>query len=87
LQGGDRTLGELDPASAESYYQQRRSDLGAAIARETALLARLPAQITGSWFENHIIPLDRSIPDDPVVVNLVRGYLARGLAEKRRPHL
>ena len=87
LHGDDRTLGELDPASAEAYYQQRRQDLGAAIARETALLARLPAEITGSWFENRIIPLDRSIPDDPAVAALVRGYLARGLAEKRRPHL
>jgi 2',3'-cyclic-nucleotide 2'-phosphodiesterase (5'-nucleotidase family) len=87
LHDDDRTLGELDPASAEAYYQQRRLDLGAAIARETALLARLPAELTGSWFENHIIPLDRSIPDDPGVADLVRGYLARGLAEKRRPHL
>lgn len=87
LHDDDHTLGELDPASAESYYQQRRRDLGAAIAREAALLARLPGQITGSWFENHIIPLDRSIPDNPGVADLVRGYLARGLAEKRRRHL
>jgi 2',3'-cyclic-nucleotide 2'-phosphodiesterase (5'-nucleotidase family) len=87
LHDDDHTLGELDPASAVAYYQQRRRDLGAAITRETALLARLPAEITGSWFENHIIPLDRSIPDDPGVATLVRGYLAKGLAEKRRPHL
>ncbi len=87
LHDDDHSLGELDPATAEAYYQQRRRDLGAAIARETALLARLPAQITGSWFENRIIPLDRSIPDDPGVANLVRGYLAKGLAEKRRRHL
>ena len=87
LHDDDRTLGELDPASAEAYYQQRRRDLGAAIARETALLAGLPAELAGSWFENRIIPLDRSIPDDPSVANLVQGYLARGLAEKRRPHL
>jgi 2',3'-cyclic-nucleotide 2'-phosphodiesterase (5'-nucleotidase family) len=80
-------LGQFDPASLEAYYQQRRRDLEAAIARETALLARLPAEITGSWFENRIIPLDRSVPDDPAVATLVRGYLARGLAEKRRPHL
>ncbi|HSY41170.1 MAG TPA: hypothetical protein VLA79_16640, partial [Polyangia bacterium] len=71
----------------EAYYQQRRRDLGAAIAREAALLARLPAEISGSWFENRIIPLDRNIPDDPGVAALIRGYLARGLAEKRRPHL
>ena len=87
LHDDDHTLGELDPATAEAYYQQRRRELGAAIARETALLARLPAEITGSWFENHIIPLDRNIPDDPGVATLIRGYLARGLAEKRRPHL
>ena len=87
LHDDDHTLGELDPATAEAYYQQRRRDLGAAIARETALLARLPAELTGSWFENRIIPLDRNIPDDPGVAALVRGYLARGLAEKRRPHL
>jgi 2',3'-cyclic-nucleotide 2'-phosphodiesterase (5'-nucleotidase family) len=87
LHDDDHTLGELDPATAEAYYQQRRRDLGAAIARETALLARLPAEITGSWFENRIIPLDRNIPDDPGVATLVRGYLAKGLAEKRRPHL
>jgi len=87
LHDDDHTLGELDPATAEAYYQQRRRELGAAIARETALFAQLPAEITGSWFENHIIPLDRNIPDDPGVATLVRGYLARGLAEKRRPHL
>ncbi len=87
LHDDDHTLGELDPATAEAYYQQRRRDLEAAIARETALLARLPAEITGSWFENRIIPLDRNIPDDPGVATLVRGYLAKGLAEKRRPHL
>ena len=87
LHDDDHTLGELDPATAEAYYQQRRRELGTAIARETALLARLPAELTGSWFENRIIPLDRNLPDDPGVATLVRGYLARGLAEKRRPHL
>jgi 2',3'-cyclic-nucleotide 2'-phosphodiesterase (5'-nucleotidase family) len=87
LRDDDHTLGELDPASAESYYQQRRQELRGAIARETAVLARLPAEITGSWFENRIIPLDRNVPDDPAVATLVRRYLARGLAEKRRPHL
>ncbi len=87
LHDDDRTLGELDPASAEAYYQQRRRELRVAIARETALLARLPAQLTGSWFDNRIIPLDGQVPDDPAVAKLVRGYLARGLAEKRRPHL
>ena len=43
--------------------------------------------ITGSWFENRIIPLDRSIPDDPRIGRLVHDDLARGLADKRRPHL
>jgi 2',3'-cyclic-nucleotide 2'-phosphodiesterase (5'-nucleotidase family) len=87
LAGYDRSLDGLDPASLEDYYRQRRQQLEAAIARETAALATLPRVITGSWFENRIIPLDRGIPDDPQVGRLVGDYLARGLADKRRPHL
>jgi len=43
--------------------------------------------LTGSWFENRVIPLDRSIPDDPVVGQMVRDYQVEGLADRRRPHL
>jgi 2',3'-cyclic-nucleotide 2'-phosphodiesterase (5'-nucleotidase family) len=68
----DRSLGGMDPAALESYYQQRRTQLEAAIARETGVLARLPRAITGSWFENRIIPLDATIPDDPATEELVR---------------
>ncbi|HVT07798.1 MAG TPA: hypothetical protein VHO67_10080, partial [Polyangia bacterium] len=68
----DRSLGAMDPAALEAYYQQRRAQLQAAIARESAALARLPRAITGSWFENRIIPLDAAIPDDPRVSGLVR---------------
>jgi 2',3'-cyclic-nucleotide 2'-phosphodiesterase (5'-nucleotidase family) len=68
----DRSLGGMDPAALESYYRQRRTQLEAAIARETEALARLPRAITGSWFENVILPLDATIPDDPVVEGLVR---------------
>ncbi|HLK92684.1 MAG TPA: hypothetical protein VKZ18_22515 [Polyangia bacterium] len=87
LAGYDRSLDGLDPAALEDYYRQRRQQLEAAIARETAALAALPRVITGSWFENRIIPLGRGVPDDPQVAGLVREYLARGLADKRRPHL
>jgi 2',3'-cyclic-nucleotide 2'-phosphodiesterase (5'-nucleotidase family) len=87
LAGYDPSLQGLDPASLEDYYRQRRQQLEAAVARETAALGALPRVITGSWFENRIIPLDRSIPDDPEVARLVNDYLARGLADKRRPHL
>jgi 2',3'-cyclic-nucleotide 2'-phosphodiesterase (5'-nucleotidase family) len=68
----DRSLGGMDPAALESYYQQRRAQLQAAIARETDALGRLPRAITGSWFENRIIPLDATIPDAPSVEGLVR---------------
>jgi len=68
----DRSLGGMDPAALEVYYQQRRAQLNEAIARETAALARLPRAVTGSWFENRIIPLDASVPDDPRVSGLVR---------------
>jgi 2',3'-cyclic-nucleotide 2'-phosphodiesterase (5'-nucleotidase family) len=87
LDGYDRSLGGLDPASLEVYYQQRRQALTTQIALETRALATLPTVITGSWFENSIIPLDRSIPDDPAVGQLVRDYLVEGLADKRRAHL
>ena len=68
----DKSLGGMDPAALEAYYQQRRAQLGAAIARETEALARLPRAITGSWFENRIIPLEPTIPDDRNVEGLVR---------------
>ncbi|MFL5308380.1 MAG: hypothetical protein ACJ8F1_24425 [Polyangia bacterium] len=68
----DRSLGGMDPAALEVYYQQRRAQLQAAIARERAALARLPRSLTGSWFENRVIPLDATIPDDPRVWGLVQ---------------
>ena len=74
----DRSLGGMDPAALEAYYQQRRAQLRAAIARESAALARLPRAVTGSWFENRVIPLDATIPDDPRV---------SGLVQRLGPHL
>ncbi|MES1209681.1 MAG: hypothetical protein ABUS79_27420 [Pseudomonadota bacterium] len=74
----NRSLGAMDPAALEAYYQQRRAQLQAAIARESAALARLPRTVTGSWFENRIIPLDATIPDDPRV---------SGLVQRLGPHL
>jgi 2',3'-cyclic-nucleotide 2'-phosphodiesterase (5'-nucleotidase family) len=68
----DRSLGGMDPAALEEYYRQRRLQLQAAIAREATALARLPRAVTGSWFENHILPLDASLPDEPRVSGLVR---------------
>ena len=55
----DRRLGETDPATMRDYYEQRRKEIEAAIARETALLQSLPAAITGSWFENRDHPAGR----------------------------
>jgi hypothetical protein len=68
----------MDPAALEAYYQQRRAQLQAAIARESAALARLPRAVTGSWFENRVIPLDATIPGDPRV---------SGLVQRLGPHL
>jgi 2',3'-cyclic-nucleotide 2'-phosphodiesterase (5'-nucleotidase family) len=70
----DRRMGETDPATMRDYYDQRRKEIGAAIARETALLRSLPAAITGSWFENRIVPLDAATPDQPGVAILVDAY-------------
>ena len=57
-----------------AYYQMRRAGLQTSIDKETALLARIPSVIAGSWFENRIIPLDESIPDHPGVEPLVAAY-------------
>jgi hypothetical protein len=56
------------------YYEQRRKQIEAAIARETALLRSLPTAIAGSWFENRIIPLDAATPEQPGVAILVDAY-------------
>jgi 2',3'-cyclic-nucleotide 2'-phosphodiesterase (5'-nucleotidase family) len=70
----DKRLGETDPAAMRDYYNDRRKQIGQAIARETALLERLPVAITGSWFENRIIPLDSETPNQTGVAVLVDGY-------------
>src|SRR4029077_1778322 len=54
----DKRLGETDPAAMRDYYEQRRKEIEGAIARESALLDKLPTAIAGSWFENRIVPLD-----------------------------
>jgi 2',3'-cyclic-nucleotide 2'-phosphodiesterase (5'-nucleotidase family) len=69
----DQPIGDLDPASLRDYYESRRKQLEAAIAREQAALARLPTTITGSWFENRLLALDPQTPDDPAVAALIRG--------------
>jgi len=70
----DKRLGETDPATMRDYYEQRRKEIEAAIARETALLEKLPATIAGSWFENRLVPLDAATPDQQGVANLVGAY-------------
>ena len=70
----DKRLGETDPATMRTYYEQRRKEIEAAIARETVLLQSLPAAITGSWFENRVIPLDAATPEQPGVAILVAAY-------------
>jgi 2',3'-cyclic-nucleotide 2'-phosphodiesterase (5'-nucleotidase family) len=70
----DKRLGETDPAAMIDYYKERRKQIEDAVARETALLQRLPAAITGSWFENRIIPLDSETPNQTGVGVLVDGY-------------
>jgi 2',3'-cyclic-nucleotide 2'-phosphodiesterase (5'-nucleotidase family) len=67
----DRPLGDTDPASLLEYRDSRRRQLQQAIDRESALLARLPEAITGSWFENQILALGPGIPDEPAIAKLI----------------
>ena len=59
-----------------------QGDRGGDRARDARCLQRLPAAITGSWFENRIIPLDAATPDQPGVAMLVDAYNKE--SEKRR---
>jgi hypothetical protein len=57
-----------------AYYDKRIEALREAVARETRALAALPPRVTGNWFDNRIIPLDTSVPDQPGVGSLVAAY-------------
>jgi len=70
----DKRLGDTDPATMRDYYEQRRKEIEKAIERESALLQQIPVAIAGSWFENRIIPLDATTPDQPGVAMLVDAY-------------
>ncbi|HVZ75052.1 MAG TPA: multiheme c-type cytochrome [Polyangia bacterium] len=69
------------------YYAQRLVELRKAITRETAAMEAMPPHVTGNWFENRIIPLDTSVPDQPGVALLVSAYNheSERLAFLRRP--
>lgn len=74
----DRVASGEPLEAARAYDEGRREQLRGAIARETALLDRLPARITGSWFDNRIIPLDPKTPENPSIARLVDGYNREG---------
>jgi 2',3'-cyclic-nucleotide 2'-phosphodiesterase (5'-nucleotidase family) len=84
-------LGDLEP-SARAEADKRLASLRAALARETRDLAGMPVSLAGNWFENRIIPMDASLPDDPAMAALVgelerapltRGPAARDLSPRR----
>jgi hypothetical protein len=60
--------------SLGKYYEQRVAELSRAVDRETRQLAVMPPRVTGNWFENRIIPLDTTTPDQPGVAALVAAY-------------
>jgi hypothetical protein len=59
-----------------AYYAQRLEELRRAVARETTQLRAMPPRVTGNWFENRIVPLDTSVPDQPGMAALVGAYNA-----------
>jgi hypothetical protein len=69
-----KRVGDAKEASMKDYYNQRLVDLQKSITRETTLLAALPSQVKGNWFENRIMPLDTSVPDQAGVAMLVAAY-------------
>ena len=75
---------EAQTESLRAYYRMRREGLQSAMKREAALLQNLPPVIRGSWFENRVIPLDESIPDQPGVAFLVQAYNAQNARRAAR---
>ena len=70
----DRRLAETDPSRVRDFFVSRRAAIEKAIATEEALLARLPTAVSGSWFENRLLPLDAATPDQTGVALLVDAY-------------
>lgn len=60
----------------QDFYRQRREAIERALTGELADIGKLPAAITGSWYEAQIIPLDEAIPDQAGVAMLVAAYNA-----------
>ena len=81
-----RSCRRTSPSRSPSWT--RRSRTTASSCRQH------PAEIHGSWFENRIIPLDTTIPDQPGVALLVAAYnrenqrrASAGLPVGVSPHL
>jgi hypothetical protein len=70
----DQRLRETSDATMRALFENRRREIDKAIAREEELLRLLPATIAGSWFENRLLPLDASTPDQTGVGLLVHAY-------------
>jgi hypothetical protein len=67
---------EAPQPSMRQYFEGRVAELERAIARETAELRALPAEVKQSWFDNRIIPLDTATADHPAVAMQVAAYNA-----------
>jgi hypothetical protein len=86
LEDHRRQLADLDRRASEdqtdglrAYYHMRHEGLQAVMKRETAVLEGIPTVLRGSWFENRLLPLDDSIPDQPGVAFLVQAYNAQNV--------
>ena len=78
----------------QAHFAEQIAKLDKAIAHDREQLREHPAEIHGSWFENRILPLDTTIPDQPGVALLVAAYnrenqrrASAGLPVGVTPHL
>jgi hypothetical protein len=70
----EQRLPATQEASLKQYYQQRLTDLREAVERETRELTAMPPHVSGNWYENRIIPLDTSVPDQAGVGAMIAAY-------------
>jgi hypothetical protein len=69
-----KRLAETKQPAMRQFYEARKVEIEKSIGRESTIVAALPAEVKGSWFENRVLPLDASIPDQAGVALLVAAY-------------
>lgn len=65
-----------EKGGAVEFFKKRVKELEEALVRDEQAIKAMPPRITGSWFENRIVPLDTGSNDHPALAMLVGEHNA-----------